>query len=54
MIIKCDELKENGQLQMSWCGLLINIKTLEIQPDYSRYAGICEYLINIKLILNNI
>lgn len=30
---------KNGQEFLQWCGLLINASTLELQSDYTRYAG---------------
>ena len=30
---------EDGQEFLKWCGLLINVRTLELQGDYTRYAG---------------
>ena len=29
----------DGQEFLKWCGLLINVRTLELQGDYTRYAG---------------
>ena len=29
----------NGQEYLKWCGLLVNVRTLELQADYTRYAG---------------
>jgi telomerase reverse transcriptase len=29
----------DGTLFMKWCGLLVNAATLEVQADYTRYAG---------------
>ena len=30
---------KDGQEFLNWCGLLINVHTLELQGDYTRYAG---------------
>ena len=30
---------KDGQEFVKWCGLLINVSTLELQSDYTRYAG---------------
>lgn len=30
---------KDGQEFLKWCGLLINVNTLELQGDYIRYAG---------------
>ena len=30
---------KDGQEFLKWCGLLINVRTLELQGDYTRYAG---------------
>lgn len=30
---------KDGQEFLKWCGLLINTRTLELQADYTRYAG---------------
>ena len=30
---------DNGQEYLKWCGLLVNVRTLELQADYTRYAG---------------
>lgn len=29
----------DGQDFMPWCGLLVNTATLDLQADYTRYAG---------------
>lgn len=29
----------DGQQFVKWCGLLVNVHTLELQADYTRYAG---------------
>ena len=30
---------KDGKEFLKWCGLLINVRTLELQGDYTRYAG---------------
>ena len=30
---------KDGQQFLKWCGLLINVRTMELQADYTRYAG---------------
>ena len=30
----------DGSVFVKWCGLLINTSSLELQADYTRYAGL--------------
>ena len=30
---------KDGEQFLKWCGLLINVRTMELQADYTRYAG---------------
>ena len=30
---------KDGEQFLKWCGLLINMRTMELQADYTRYAG---------------
>ena len=35
----CNYAGAGGQQFVKWCGLLMNVHTLELQADYTRYAG---------------
>lgn len=33
-------MSEDGSTFVAWCGLLVNTANLELQADYTRYAGV--------------
>ena len=40
MVQKGAYLAGDGSTFVKWCGLLINTQNLELQADYTRYAGL--------------
>jgi hypothetical protein len=36
---------EEGRMYVPWCGWCIDVETLEVQSDFSRYQSVCIHLV---------